>query len=134
MTILQDQGYFHAYYREQNPIGDVKIESGNAGEMVCYARSRDGHEWSFPALGICEVNGSTANNVLLNTPPFCHNFSPFLDTNPAADSRARFKALSGTHPKSVIPGLGLFAFHSAAHSLPSPQASTSSGSRLKWND
>jgi hypothetical protein len=34
--------------------------------------------------------------------PFCHNLSPFLDMNPAADRRHRYKALAGTRHDLLV--------------------------------
>lgn len=45
--------------------------------------------------------------VLAGLPPYSHNFSPFLNTNPAVAAGARYKALAGTSET------GLTAFASA---------------------
>ena len=63
----------------------LRSEDGSIGQVIVYAESRDGHEWTFPRLGLYEVNGTRKNNVILaKQPPFCHNFSPFLDARPDA--------------------------------------------------
>ncbi|MBI5832074.1 MAG: hypothetical protein HZB16_07160 [Armatimonadetes bacterium] len=105
MTVVKDGDTYRAWYRDYVPGWKGETNDGNPGEMTCYAESRDGHDWTLPKLGLCEVNGSRENNaVLANSPPFCHNFSPFLDTRPGAPREERFKALAGTHTS------GLFAF------------------------
>ncbi len=110
---------FRAYWRGHNQSFNGDRSSGHAGETVEYAESRDGHEWSFPELGLHEVNGTRRNNVILaNMPSLLHNFSPFLDTNPDALPSERFKALAGYPGKGdkrgkAKPGMGLFAFVSA---------------------
>lgn len=49
------------------------------------------------------MDGSLHNNVILaNAAPVTHNFSPFLDTNPAADSNQKFKALGGIKKSGLI--------------------------------
>jgi hypothetical protein len=120
MTVLRDGPRYRAYYREYDPAYTGKQYDGNEGEMTCTAESPDGRAWSFPELGVCEVNGSSRNNVVLaRRPPFCHNFAPFLDANPAAPPEARYKALAGTHPtepnrrESERFVEGLYAFRSA---------------------
>lgn len=113
MTVLQDGDRYRAYYRQSDPSYTGEHFDGNAGEVTCYAESRDGITWSLPDLGLCLVDGSRHNNAILRTPLFGTNFAPFLDANPAADPRARYKALAGTHPFSDRPGSGLHAFQSA---------------------
>ncbi len=116
MTVIQDGELFRAWYRGSDPAYQGEPHSGNPGEMVHYAESRDGHEWSFPNLGLHEVAGSKDNNVILaKLPPFCTNFMPFLDARPGVDAAERYKALAG-YPgpgdKRGLdePGHGLFAF------------------------
>lgn len=116
MTVIKDGDLFRAWYRGSDPAYQGEPHSGNPGEMVHYAESRDGHEWTFPNLGLHEVNGTRDNNVILaRLPPFCTNFMPFLDTRPNVDPAERYKALAG-YPgpgdKRGLdePGHGLFAF------------------------
>lgn len=122
-TVIRDsdsQGVlFRAWWRGHDRSFQGKRESGDGGELVCYGESRDGHEWTFPKLGLHEINGSRDNNVLLAKMPWMlHNFSPFLDTRPGVPDDERYKALAG-HPGpgdkrgKARPGIGLFAFYSA---------------------
>ena len=98
-TIIRDGGRYRAYYRRTDPNHPyAALADGSEAETTRYAESRDGREWTFPELGLCEFNGSTRNNIVLHRPPFCHNFAPFLDTNPEAPPGARYKALAGLHP------------------------------------
>jgi hypothetical protein len=77
--------------------------TGGPGYAYRYAESRDGHEWTYPDLGLFEVNGSRSNNIVLRTPPFTHCLSPFLDTRPGVPPEERFKSVSGVErPKSRI--------------------------------
>lgn len=121
-TVIRDidesGALFRAWWRGYDASFSGKRESGDGGEVVCYAESRDGHEWSFPNLGLHEVNGTRDNNVVLAKMPWMlHNFSPFLDTRPGVPKDQRFKALAG-HPGpgdkrgKAKPGIGLFAFYS----------------------
>ena len=123
ITVIRDKDdagpLFRAYWRENDPGYSGPRHSGHAGEIVCYAESRDGHEWVFPKLGLHEIGGTKDNNVILaGMPPLLHNFTPFLDTRPVVNSEERYKALCGypgpgdKRGKSV-PGWGLFAFVSA---------------------
>lgn len=124
-TVIKDGGLFHAIYRSTNPAYQGKRFDGDPGEMTCYARSVDGHEWTFPNLGLVEVAGSRENNVVLYESPASHTFTPFLDTRPGVPADQRFKALAGLHeealhaarrtdPDSIAPGVkgGLAAYAS----------------------
>lgn len=104
VTVIEEDGFFRAYYRGVPTAG----KDGNSAEVTCYAESRDGIHWEKPDLGIYEIVGSKDNNVILaNAAPITHNFSPFLDSNPAASPNEKFKALGGTSKS------GLVAFTSA---------------------
>ncbi len=115
LTVIKQGDTYRAYYRGDDPSYAGRRYSGHPGEITCYAESRDGHEWTFPRLGLFEVNGTRENNVILaGQPPFSHNFSPFLDPRPDVAPSERFKALAG-HPgyQRKIKAGGLWAFVSA---------------------
>ena len=108
MSVLKDGDVYRAYYRAFIEGYEGERHDGSRGEITCYAESRDGHEWSFPQLGLYEARGPQGRNAILaEQPPFSHNFAPFLDTRPGIRKTARFKALAGVHPG------GLCAFRSA---------------------
>ncbi len=115
-TVIKDGDVYRGYYRGNDPgYKGPRDHSGHPGEITCYAESFDGHEWTFPDLGLFEVNGTLNNNVILaGQPPFSHNFSPFLDIRPGVDPGERFKALAG-HPgyQRDKKANGLHAFVSA---------------------
>lgn len=92
-TVLLDRGRYRLYYRGVPNAG----QDGRGDEVTCHAESADGRTFTRPD-----------NNIILSkTPPFQHNFSPFLDTRPGVPSEERFKALAG------IQKSGLAAFASA---------------------
>ena len=94
-TVIKHGDIYRAYYRDRDPDYKGARMTGFPGEVYRYAESRDGHEWTFPKLGLFEVQGTRENNVILREPPFVHNFSPFLDGRPGVADRERFKALAG---------------------------------------
>lgn len=115
-TVIQDGDTYHAYYRGDDPSFKGERHTGHAGETLHYAKSKDGHEWELPNLGIYEIGGTKDNNVILaNQPPYLTNFMPFLDNRPGVDPSERFKTLAG-YPGpgdkrgTNDPGRGLFAF------------------------
>jgi hypothetical protein len=102
-TVIRDGGEFRAYYRGNPTAG----KDGSNTEVTCVAFSKDGKSWTKPELGLFEVGGTKANNVVLaNAAPFSHNFCPMLDTRPGVPKPGRYKALAG------ISRTGLFAFAS----------------------
>ncbi|MFC1453203.1 hypothetical protein ACFLSJ_07680 [Verrucomicrobiota bacterium] len=105
-TVIREGDLYRAYYRDYRPGYEGGRGDGNQGELYCHAESRDGHEWSFPDLGVVDVKGSNGGNVIMAEAPYCHNLSPFPDTRPGVEEERRFKALAGTHPG------GLHAFSS----------------------
>lgn len=119
-TILHDKDddgpLFRAYWRETDPDYRGPTHTGHPGEMVCYAESRDGHEWTFPELGLHDIRSSRGNNVILTKQPLVlTNFTPFIDTRPGVKPAERYKALGGypgpgdKRGKSEA-GWGLFEF------------------------
>ena len=102
VTLIKDGTTYRMYYRG---LTEVKHDQGH--EVTCYAESSDGVKWTKRNLGLFEVQGTRDNNVVLcRAGDACHNFSPFLDSNPKAAASERFKALGGG-------GKGLVAFTSA---------------------
>jgi hypothetical protein len=92
-TIIRDGTEYRAYYRGNPTAG----RDGSDTEVTCVATSKDGLTWTKPELGLFEVRGTKANNVVLaGMAPFSHNFCPFIDTKPGVPKAERYKALAGT--------------------------------------
>ena len=89
VTLLQNGSQFRMYYRGG---GDL------VREYTCVAESDDGIHWTRPTLGLFECEGSKANNIIWTGERKAydesHNFSPFLDANPAAPPEEQYKAVS----------------------------------------
>jgi hypothetical protein len=100
-TVIKDGDRYRAWYRDTDPQYCGKRYDGHPGAMTCYAESQNGQDWTLPDLGLFEVNGSRANNVVLFETPACHTFAPFLDTRPGVASDERFKALGGLHDHAI---------------------------------
>ncbi len=99
VTVFRDDGRLRMYYRGLPLAG----ADGSSNEVTCYAESTDGITWAKPDLGLFEVAGTTANNVVLaDSAPFSHNFAPFLDTRPGAPDDERYKALAGTSKTGLV--------------------------------
>lgn len=64
---LQEDGRVRLWYTLSGLPEERKV-----GQLVCYAESDSGDEWSIPSLGLKEVDGSVDNNVVsVGTPSFC---------------------------------------------------------------
>lgn len=91
VTLLRDGDQFRMYYRGG---GD------HSREVTCVATSDDGVRWTRPSLGLFEFDGSKSNNILWmggrKHYDGSHNFTPFLDANPAVLNRPdeRYKAVT----------------------------------------
>ncbi|MCP4641587.1 MAG: hypothetical protein GY851_14180 [bacterium] len=98
VTVIKDGDLYRAYYRDYVAGYEGPYDDGNPGEITCYAESGDGHEWTFPDLGLFDARSPQGGNAILaNASPCSHNFSPFLDTRPGNARGTRFKALAGIH-------------------------------------
>lgn len=98
-TVFKDGNLYRMYYRGANWGGATHPE------VTCCAESDDGIVWRKPELGLFAFNGSKANNIVWQGRG-SHNFTPFLDANPACPADQRYKALGGDEK-------GLLAFASA---------------------
>jgi hypothetical protein len=111
-TVLKDGDIIRLYYR-----GSVGGSDHSDDQVTCVAESRDGIHFTRPNLGLIEVGGTKANNVIWKGVE-SHNFAPFLDRNPAVRPEERYKALGGVKQpgrnwqQGATPG-GLYAFASA---------------------
>lgn len=116
MSVVQDGALFKAYYRQYAATYGGERFDGNAGETTRYAESLDGHEWTFPDLGLLAVDDSRHNNaVLAGLPPFSHNFAPCVPLHGPPHTPMRWRALAGVHPhgKAGAAADGLHAFGSS---------------------
>ncbi|MBN1489330.1 MAG: hypothetical protein JXA69_05380 [Phycisphaerae bacterium] len=89
VTLLRDGERLRMYYRGG---GDL------VREHTCVAESDDGIHWTRPVLGLFEFEGSKDNNIIWTGERKAydesHNFSPFIDANPAAAPEQRYKAVT----------------------------------------
>ena len=107
-VLYDDQAKIYRAYAKAWSI-DNGAQQGHRLVITTY-ESQDGIHWTRPNLGFFEWEGSKENNIVLfeaANHEACHDFSPFIDTNPNAKPEARYKAI-GT---SFVGG-GLFAYQS----------------------
>lgn len=111
-SAIQDGGKVRLYYR-----GSAGGSDHSEDQVTCVVESTDGIHFTRPKLGLIEAGGTKDNNVIWRGVE-SHNFSAFLDANPAAKPDERYKALGGVKQPGKnwqtgeTPG-GLYAFASA---------------------
>ena len=87
------------YYRGLPRAG----QDGSDAEVTCYAESKDGIVWTKPDLGLFDIDGSKANNVVLaGLPPFSHNFSPMIDTRPGVPAARALQGAGGNRRERAV--------------------------------
>ena len=85
-TVLLDEGRYRMWYASVSQGDPLR-------RWICYAESEDGFDWQRPELGLCEFEGSSANNIICSTDFFGFQ-SVFVDA--AAPAAERYKALDGS--------------------------------------
>ena len=61
LTVLRDNGKYRMWYEAFSDPAD------NFGCRLCYAESDDMLHWHKPHLGVCTFEGSTENNIVIET-------------------------------------------------------------------
>ena len=85
---MQDGDLFRAWYRCDH---DPSMFLRRSGHDTAYAESADGIHWEKPDLGLFEIDGSTANNIVWMGPGA--NMVPFHDPNPDVPDDERYKTI-----------------------------------------
>ncbi len=102
-AVFRDGDIYRMYYLgRQFVTTESGLDEAPHPDFVCYAESSDGISWERPDLGLVEFNGSSKNNIILNSDDSAcpvRAFAPFKDTNPAAATDARYKAWAVRIPR-----------------------------------
>ena len=104
-TIVHDpeQGRYRMYYRSTlTPPSFGKKRDTPRRQVICYAESTDGLNWTKPSLGLVEFKGSKDNNIMWEGVG-SHNLSVMLDGNPNCAPDARYKAVGRGKPLANEP-------------------------------
>ncbi|MBN1623472.1 MAG: hypothetical protein JW903_03805 [Clostridia bacterium] len=88
ITVIPGGPGYIMYYRGASIQKDDVLD-----ELTCVAFSEDGINFTRPNLGLIEYENSVQNNIILKSVPECHNFTPFLDSNP--ETKTKYKAVGG---------------------------------------
>lgn len=106
-SVIYDGKKYRMYYR--GSVGSKYVVTKNLedGEVfpkdhppvAAYAESEDGIHWEKPNLGLREFQGNIDNAVLMMDGDFAkdvtHNFTAFMDGNPACPESERYKGVGG---------------------------------------
>jgi hypothetical protein len=93
-NIVDDDGLYRMYYLGWETMDPDVTEHKPRPIVVCYAESRDGIVWEKPHLNICEFEGSTKNNIILDSETAKYdNFFVFIDKNPQCPDSERYKGV-----------------------------------------
>ena len=107
-TVFRDGDVCRAYYRASQY--DIRTNQFIGPQVTCYAESDDGIRWRKPELGLFESNGSKRNNIVWKGVG-THNFTPFLDANPACPASERYKALASGSKGGLVAFVSPDAIH-----------------------
>jgi len=94
-SVLREDGRTRIWYDLLTPKGDGPYDHER---RVCYAESADGLEFVKPRLGLCEVNGSRANNVVL--PGVIGGCAVWID--PQGGDAHRYKTQTKVYPSGQL--------------------------------
>lgn len=86
-SVLKEEGKVRIWYDLIVPTGDGPYDHQR---RVCYAESDDGIHFRKPQLGLHEIDGSTANNVVL--PGVIGGCAVWIDPNAPAEHRYKTQA------------------------------------------
>ena len=103
-SVIKDDGRVRVWYDLVQPTGSGPYDHQR---RVCYAESEDGLHFVKPELGLHEINGSKANNVVL--PGVIGGCSVWVD--PKAPPEHRYKTQAKVYPS------GQFHMHSSPDGL-----------------
>ena len=83
MSVSKDGDIYRNWYRAGQ----------DSNQFPAYVESSDGVSWTRPNLRKVEFNGSLSNNILFDDPT-TKNMCVFIDTNPSANPKEKYKAIA----------------------------------------
>ena len=108
--VFKDSDRYRMFYVGRHSTVTQKGQLNIGPSSFCYAESDDGIHWRKPNLGLCEFQGSTANNIIMDPATAAqHNVrlgapAVFRDDNPQATPDARYKTfMQSQSPLGMVP-------------------------------
>ncbi|MEX2577812.1 MAG: hypothetical protein WD342_02045 [Verrucomicrobiales bacterium] len=121
-SVFRDGDLYRMYYKAWHiEVKDGKFITNRHPLYCCYAESDDGIVWRKPNLGLHEFEGSKENNIVITSGTYgdlkadAGHPAVFLDENPDADPKAKYKAILRSSGKA---GLLVFASPDGIHWSP----------------
>lgn len=112
MTVFRDRECCRMYYGACRRYDD-EGRPMKGRETIRYGESRDGIDWTFPALGLFHEEGTKKNNIAWAPGGEGRwgtgGFSAFFDENPASPPEQRYKAITSARSSSDERGLAALA-------------------------
>lgn len=112
-SIFPDGDKYRMYYKAWNlEATPGRVISNRHPLFCCYAESQDGIHWQKPDLGLVEFEGSTQNNIVLNSGSLgglnidAGHPAVFKDENPDAPAESRYKAIVRSRKPRGLHALG----------------------------
>ncbi|MCH2125648.1 MAG: hypothetical protein MK165_12690 [Pirellulaceae bacterium] len=108
--VFKDGDRYRMFYVGLHSTLTEKRQLNIGPSSFCYAESDDGIHWEKPNLGLCEYQGSKANNIIMDPATAAqHNLrlgapAVFRDDNPEATLDARYKTfMASRSPLGMVP-------------------------------
>ena len=110
-SVFEDDGLYRMYYKAWHlDVQQGKLNTDRHPLFCCYAESDDGVHWRKPNLGLHEFDGSKENNIVVASGKLgplnvdAGHPAVWKDTNPRAESDARYKAIfRSADPRGLLP-------------------------------
>ena len=90
-SVIHDAGRYRMWYAARSTGG---ASGQGAGSHTAYAESSDGIHWERPDLGLAEIDGSRANNVIAYDTDDTHIGGIDRDGNPGVPADEAYKAVT----------------------------------------
>ena len=110
-SVFQDGDLYRMYYKAWHlEVAKGKLNTNRHPLYCCMAESADGISWRKPPFGLHEFQGSKENNIVIASGKLgplnvdAGHPAVFLDENPRALKKARYKAiLRSSKPNGLLP-------------------------------
>ena len=99
-TAFDDNGTVKLYYRGY-PSKSLGLSEEEENQVSCLAESTDGIHFTKTPVNKIDYFGYKENNIVAMG-MHCHNFAPFLDTNPNCKADEKYKSICGHFKKGVL--------------------------------
>lgn len=98
-TAFDDNGTVKLYYRGY-PSKTAGLTELEENQVSCLATSTDGIHFTKTPINEIDYFGIKENNIV-SMGLQCHNFAPFLDTNPSCSPDEKYKSICGHFKKGI---------------------------------